>query len=129
MESKQQGQAEINMSIDEGGASFLAHEFSVELSPTHATLDFKNISSRIDPRSASGKKHFKMVHNVIHVDPFLLKEMGRLVNEMVKKYEEKLGDIKKSEAMMKAEKELQKEVENMQKSQQKQSTKKTDYMG
>ena len=125
----QQPQTDINMNIDEGGASFFAHEFSVEINPTQATLDFKNISSRTDLRSVAGKKHFKMVHNVISVEPLLLKEIGRMVNELVKKYEEKLGEIKKSEVVIKAEKELQKDVESIQKSQQKQKSKKADYLG
>ncbi len=129
MENKQQEQGNINLNIDEAGASFFAHEFSVEINPTQATLDFKNVSSRIDQRSALGKKHFKLVHNVISVEPLLLKEMSRVLNEIIKKYEEKLGEIKKSDAVLKAEKELQKDVENIQKSQRKSSDKKADYLG
>ncbi len=129
MENKQQESTNINLNIDEGGASFFAHEFSVEINPTQATLDFKNVSSRIDPRATSGKKYFKMVHNIISIEPILLKEMSRVLNEIIKKYEEKLGEIKKSDALVKAEKELQKDVENIQKSQQKSSNKKADYLG
>ena len=128
MENKPE-QTNVNLNIDEGSASFFAHEFSVEINPTQATLDFKNVSSRTDQRSLSGKKHFKMVHNVISVEPLLLKEMSRILNEIIKKYEEKLGEIKKSEAMLKAEKELQKDVESIHKSQQKSSNKKADYLG
>ena len=104
----------INVGIDDG-KEFFAHEMSVNFNPTQFILDFRCITPRIDPRSNEAP-FVRMKHNVVMVDPWHAKEIIRVLGNVVKKYEEQFGEIKKPEAMKKyeekkAKKEVKKEEE------------------
>jgi len=127
---EQKKEVKLNLSIDDGGPGFFAHEISVEMNPSQAVLDFKNVTPRIDQRNQQGLKVMKMVHNAIIVEPLLLKEMSMILTNVVKAYEDKFGEITKSDATLKMEEEFKKEMEKIKK-QQKDSTKpeSVNYMG
>lgn len=95
----------INISIVDG-EPFFAHEMTTNFTPTQFTFDFKCISPRTDPRSK--KPSFLLKHNVIMVEPWHAKMILAVLNNVVKKYEEEYGAIKKPKAVELAEKKQKK---------------------
>ncbi|MBI4450573.1 DUF3467 domain-containing protein [Candidatus Woesearchaeota archaeon] len=93
---------QLNLNIVDGDA-FFAHELSVNFTPLQFTLDFKSITPRTDPRSKT-KPSFVLKHNVIISEPWHLKQITDLLQNMLKRYEQEYGPIKKPAALVKAEK-------------------------
>jgi hypothetical protein len=93
---------EVNVSINDG-EPFFAHEVSINFTPTQFTLDFKCITPRNDMRSKSGAS-FLLKHNVVMMDIWHAKAFIQVFQNVVGKYEETFGSIKKPKALEKAEK-------------------------
>jgi len=91
----------INLNIVEG-KPFFAHEMSINFTPTQMSFDFKCITPRTDPRSK--KPSFQLEHNVVMVEPWHAKMIYQVLGNVIKKYEEEYGAIKKPKSLEKAEK-------------------------
>ena len=102
-EPKQQ----INLNINDGEA-FFAHEVSMNFMPTQISMDFKCITPRTDPRSKTPT--FLMKHNVVMIEPWHAKVLIEVLGNVVKRYEEEFGKIKKPTAILKAEKKQKKAI-------------------
>jgi len=96
---EQQG---LNINVIDGDA-FFANEVSVNFTPMQIALDFKCVTPRIDPRG-KGRPTFLMRHNVVMLEPWHAKNFLEVLQDMMKKYEQEYGKIKKPEALEKAEK-------------------------
>ena len=92
------------MNIIEGD-SFFANEATINFSPTHFNLDFKNVTPRTDPRSKKGQ-NFVLKHNVITVDPWHAKQLAKLLPGIIQQYEDNYGKIDKPKAIKAAEKKV-----------------------
>ncbi len=97
----------INIQIIDG-EPFFAHEMTANFTPTQFSFDFKCITPRVDPRSK--KPSFLLKHNVIMVEPYHAKMILSVLNNVVKKYEEEYGAIKKPKAIITAEKKHKKAI-------------------
>jgi len=95
----------INIAINDG-EPFFSHEMSVNFTPTQFTLDFKCITPRTDPRSK--KPSFLLKHNVVLIEPWHAKMIIAVLSNVVKKYEEEYGAIKKPKSVEIAEKKQKK---------------------
>lgn len=96
----------MNVTIDDGNV-FFAHELSINYNPLQFTLDFKNITPRVDVRNKDAPSvHIK--HDVVMMDPYHLKLMLELMTKVVKDYEKKFGKIKKPKALEKMQKATEK---------------------
>lgn len=97
---------DIRVNVNDG-SEFLADEVSISHSPIRFILDFKNITPRLD----IGENAPRMVlrHNIIILDPYFAKDLLRVLQENLDKYEAKYGAIKKPEVLEKAEKQAVKE--------------------
>ncbi len=95
----------INLSIVDG-EPFFSHELTVNFTPTQFTLDFKSITPRSDPRSP--RPTFLLKHNVVMVEPWHIKSIVQVLGNVIKKYEQEFGEIKKPESLVKAEKKQKK---------------------
>ena len=84
----------------------IADEVTIMHNPSRFFLDFKTLSPRND---FGGPNRLILRHNIVIIDPFLAKELHRVLDENIKNYEKKFGQIKKPEAIIKAEKMLEKE--------------------
>jgi hypothetical protein len=93
-------QDQINLNINDG-EPFFSHEVTVNFTPTQLTLDFKCITPRNDPRSK--KPSFQLKHNVIMLEPWHGKALVAVLKNVIKKYEDEFGKIKKPKAIEKAE--------------------------
>ncbi|MBD3354391.1 DUF3467 domain-containing protein [Candidatus Woesearchaeota archaeon] len=114
----------INIKINDG-LEFFAHEMSANFNPTQFTLDFRCITPRTDPRSQNPSLTLK--HNVVMVDPWHAKEIHRVLDNVIKKYEEKFGKIKKPKAVEKHHKEMKKQKKQREKTEEK--TEAPNYLG
>lgn len=87
------------ISINEG-ESFFAHQTDFVARPGEFVLNFKNVVPIKDARG----NVTKVKHNTIILSPLHMKDFAQKVNEIVKNYEDLLGEITKSDAVLKAEK-------------------------
>ncbi len=94
--------ADVQMSVVDGEEMF-AHEVTVNFTPLQFTLDFKSITPRTDPRTKS-KPSFVLRHKVIMLEPWHAKLVHQILGNVLSKYEEEFGTIKKPKAIEKAEK-------------------------
>jgi hypothetical protein len=101
----------INISIMDG-EPFFAHEMSANFTPTQFSLDFKCITPRTDPRSK--KPSFLLKHSVVMVEPWHAKLILTVLNNIIKKYEEEYGTIKKPKPVETAEKKQKKAMKTSQ---------------
>ncbi len=92
----------VNVHIVDG-EPFFAHEVTVNFTPTQFSFDFKCITPRTDPRSKN-QVSFLLKHNVVMTDPWHVKQICSVLTNVIKKYEEEFGTIKKPKAVEKAEK-------------------------
>ncbi len=97
---------QINMGISDGN-EFFAHEMSVNFSPTQFILDFRCITPRVDSRTRDGP-FVALKHNVVLVDPWHAKEMLRVIDNVIQRYEQEFGKITKPKAVQKYEKKAKK---------------------
>lgn len=97
----------INIGINDGKA-FFANELSINFNPMQFFLDFRRVSPRNDPRS--GKRPSVLCeHNVIISEPYHVKEIHRVLTNMIGAYEKEFGEIQKPEALGKFEEKRKKE--------------------
>jgi hypothetical protein len=82
----------INFAINDG-ETFYANEISISFGPAQFSLDFKNISPRIDARSQDGTKTFALKHNVVILDPTQTKNFVAMLSDIVSRYEKQFGKI------------------------------------
>lgn len=92
----------VNLNINDGDA-FFANEISINFNPTHFFVDFKCVSPRVDPRNQSGAT-FALKHNVVILDPFAVREMAGMLQEIIKRYEADFGKIDKPKGAKEADK-------------------------
>lgn len=90
---------QINMGITDGD-EFFAHETSINFNPTQFILDFRCITPRVDPRTREAP-YVTLKHNVIMIEPWHAKEIQRVLDNVIEKYEEKLGKIEQPKAVKK----------------------------
>ncbi|MBS3133018.1 DUF3467 domain-containing protein [Candidatus Woesearchaeota archaeon] len=98
---------EQQMSVDVNpGTDFLAEQVSVSHSPIRFVVDFVKSTPRIDPSSQTTR--LISSHDVVMMDPYLVKEFLSVLSDNIGKYEKKFGRIEKPEALKKFEKEAKK---------------------
>ncbi|MCH8329461.1 MAG: DUF3467 domain-containing protein [Nanoarchaeota archaeon] len=81
---------------------FISNEQTVHIQPDKMVLDFKNIY----PEFVANQPIMVVNHRVILMDLYNAKEFLKILKENIEKYEKKLGEIKKPETFVKAEKEI-----------------------
>ena len=94
----------INFSITDGD-SILADEITVLNQPLKFYIDFKSTTPRVDVRNPQGQT-VALKHTVIVCDPWLVKELRRILGENIKLYEDNFGEIKKPKQLEIAEKKI-----------------------
>lgn len=88
---------------------FLSNEQTVYHQPDKLILDFKSVY----PQFVGNQPTMIVNHRIILLDICNAKDFLRILKENIERYEKKFGEIKKSEIIIKAEKEakiLQKEA-------------------
>ena len=83
----------------------LADEVTMLHNPTRFFIDVKSVTPRMD----LGNTRVVKRHNVIILDPFIAKELLRVLEENIKSYEKKYGTIEKPQQYQKAEEMIKKE--------------------
>ena len=93
---------EVKIDIDNGEV-FYADEIGIMHNPMKLILDFKNITPRMDVRNNEFQP-LVLKHNVIMMDIYMVKNFLQLLENNIKKYEDKFGNIKIPEQIKKFEK-------------------------
>jgi hypothetical protein len=91
----------INWEFEDGKA-FFAQEVSINFTPLHLVLDFKNITPRIDSRTRTGPV-FKVEHDIVVLDLFQAKRFHALLSQVLDGYEKDFGKITKPKVIEKFE--------------------------
>lgn len=104
----------INLNIVDGD-SFFCHEVSTNFNALQFIFDFKNITPRMDPRTADGATVMTLKHNVVFMDIYQAKRFYELVGSALEKYEKSYGKIIKPKVIEKIEKERAKNDKNSKK--------------
>lgn len=92
----------VNLHIVDG-EPFYAHEATINFTPTQFIMDYKCITPRTDQRSKNTVS-FLLKHNVIMLDPWHAKQLNTVLANILKRYEDEFGTIKKPKPLEKAEK-------------------------
>ncbi len=96
----------INIDVDHSDPGFFAMDFSVSFNQMKFTLDYTKTIQRVDPLPNEMKQSFSIKHRTILMDPLIAKNLARILNEMVEKYEKKFGKIKIPKSMKKKTKKI-----------------------
>ncbi|MBI2148826.1 DUF3467 domain-containing protein [Candidatus Woesearchaeota archaeon] len=102
-EIKQQKQMNIRVKDED---QFYSNEISINFNPNEIILDFKCITHIHD---VGEHRSIFLRHKPIILNPFHAKSFLSMLNQAIKDYEVKFGEIKKPEALKKAEKIVKKE--------------------
>ncbi len=92
---------EMRMNVNDGGA-FFADEVSVIHNPVKIVLNFKSVTPRMD--LGNQQMRLVMIHNTITMEPYLAKDLAKVLNENIKTYEKKFGTIVKPKSLGKVKK-------------------------
>jgi len=103
----------LNVNINDGD-EFFAQEASVSYSPTLFNLDFRRITSRIDMRSNDANV-LVLKHNVIMLEPYVVKKLMEILGRAVDKYEKEFGKIETPESVKKLEAKVKKQIQTQSK--------------
>jgi len=101
----------INIDVDHTDPGFFAMDFAVSFNQMKFTLDFTKTIQRVDPLPGEMKQSFSIKHRTILMDPLVVKNLSRILSEMVEKYEKKFGKIKVSKFKAKSKKKRSKSNE------------------
>ena len=85
---------------------FYSNEVSINFNPNEIILDFKCITHMHD---VGDHRSILLKHSPVILNPFHAKSFLVMLNNAIKDYESKFGEIKKSEALKKAEKLVKKD--------------------
>ncbi len=84
----------IKLEIDNGGSAFFSDTVTVSHNPKKFILDFQQLTPRFS-KIGIGDLDQKMFlsHNAIVLDPEVVKDFSRIINDNIKNYEKKFGKI------------------------------------
>lgn len=101
----------------------MSNQHTVSHQPDKFIIDFRGIYPQFAP---DNKPQAVVTHKVVILDPYVAKDLLDNLSKNIKKYEERFGKIKESDALKKAKKE-QKKVGKKKKA--KGSVQRPSYMG
>ncbi len=102
---KEEKKQQLNVRIKDGD-QFYTNETSINFNPNEIILDFKCLTHTHD---IGDHRSLILKHSIIILNPFHAKSFLSSLASAIKDYENKFGDIKKPEAIKKAEKLVKKE--------------------
>lgn len=74
--------------------AFYSDSFSVLFNPNVFFLDLKQQTPRVVQDDDDHKQKIKVHHRPVMMNPLLAKKLSHVLNQNIKKYEEKFGEIK-----------------------------------
>ncbi len=105
MAKEEPTQNQVNLRIKDVD-QFYANEISINFNPGEVILDFKCITHIHD---IGNHRSMLLKHTPVILNPFHAKSFLAMLNNAIKDYESKFGEIKKPEAIKKAEKMVKKD--------------------
>ncbi len=102
-EQKQATQLSVRI---KDGEQFFSNESSINFNPNEVVIDFKCLTHTHD---IADRRGLILKHNLVIMNPFHAKTFLGMISRVIKDYESKFGEIKKPEAVKKAENMIKKE--------------------
>ena len=99
---------QLNVRIKDGD-QFFANEIGINFTPTEVVLDFKCLSNIHD---IENHRALLLRHNPVILTPYHAKSFLEVLTKAVNDYEKRFGDIKKPKEIDKAEKIMQKQIDD-----------------
>lgn len=96
---------QVNLRIRDG-EQFYTNEASINFNPSEIIFDFKCITHA---NELGEHRSIVLKHSFVLLSPYHAKSFLAMLNKVVKDYETKFGEIKKPEALKKAEKLVKKD--------------------
>lgn len=93
----------VNVNIDYREPGFLADYLVVSHNPKKFILDFVQVTPRFDKVGDEMKQSLSYKHNTIIVDPETAKSILGILNDNIKKFEERFSKIKTQKGKSKSE--------------------------
>ncbi|MFP4045556.1 MAG: DUF3467 domain-containing protein [Candidatus Aenigmatarchaeota archaeon] len=91
---KQETIGKIEKRGDVTKEAFYTDSFSVLFNPNTFFLDLKQQTPRVVQDADDHKQKIKVHHKPVMMNPLLAKKLSHVLNQNLKKYEEKFGEIK-----------------------------------
>ena len=89
---------------------FISNQQTIAHEPNRFIIDFKSIYTQFTP---DNQPTAVVNHRVILIDPFDVKEFLKALRDNIEKYEKRFGEIKKTDQLIKAEKELKENIKHV----------------
>jgi hypothetical protein len=89
----------LKVETDNGGPAFFSDTVTVSHNPKKFILDFQQLTprfSKIGPEEPSQKMFLS--HRAVMLDPEVAKDLSKILNDNVKNYEKKFGELKVKKA-------------------------------
>ncbi len=102
---EQKPPVQLNVRIRDG-EQFFSNESSINFNPNEIVIDFKCMTHTHD---VADRRGLVLRHNMVIMNPFHAKNFLVMFSNVIKDYENRFGEIKKSEAVKRAEGMLKKE--------------------
>ncbi|UCG95431.1 MAG: DUF3467 domain-containing protein [archaeon] len=85
----------LKVEMDNGGPAFFSDTVTVSHNPKKFILDFQQLTPRFTKIGSEepGQKMF-LSHNAVMLDTEVAKEFSRILNDNVKNYEKRFGELK-----------------------------------
>ncbi|GEM_PF-1127084 len=109
MEKEEPNQVQLNLRVKDDDP-FYSNEVTLNFNPTEIILDFKCLAPLHD---VGDHRSLLLKHLPVLLNPFHAKSFLMMLDKVIKDYENKFGEIKKPEAIKKAEKIVHKEQDKI----------------
>lgn len=92
--TKESGEKIMKVNIDSGGPGFFSDSIAIFHNPRNFVLDFQQTTPRLTRLGSEKPQQTLYVrHNTVILDPYVTKDLLKILQENVKKYEDKFGKI------------------------------------
>ncbi len=105
MVKENEGHTQVNLRIKDS-EQFYSNEASINFNPNEFVIDFKCLTHLHD---LGDHRSVFLRHNIVLINPFHAKAFLVMLDKAIKQYEQNFGEIKKPDAIKKAEKLVKKQ--------------------
>jgi hypothetical protein len=84
----------VNLNLDHKEPGFFTDNVTISHNPYKFILDFTQITPRFDRLPSGMQQTMAIKHKTLIMDPIMAKSLLNILDENIKKYEKKFGEIK-----------------------------------
>lgn len=88
----------MKLEMDNGGPAFFSDTVTISHNPRKFILDFQQMTPRFTRTGTEPNQKMFLTHDVVMLDPEVVKDLARILNDNIKNYEKRFGEIKVKKA-------------------------------